>query len=299
MFLGEIQIICRGLALEKLLSFGVFSTKKPTSTLKKVLHQKIDTDMGLMILLSPAKTLDFSDQRADEFTQARLLDHTKELVDILKKKQAEDLMSLMSISEKLGTLNYERYQKFSTPFNEENAKQAILAFKGDVYTGLQAHELSEPELAYAQNHVRILSGLYGLLRPLDLMQAYRLEMGTKMETPQGSDLYEYWGAQLTKLLNEDLKASGNDVVLNLASKEYFSALQPDNIKAQLIEVDFRELRDGKYKFITYNAKKARGTMTRLIVQQQVETIDALKELNVDGYCYNEEASTEDKLFFSK
>jgi cytoplasmic iron level regulating protein YaaA (DUF328/UPF0246 family) len=255
--------------------------------------------MGLMVLLSPAKTLDFSDHRADEFTQPRLLKQSEELVGVLKKKQAEDLMSLMSISEKLGALNYERYQQFSTPFNEENAKQAILAFKGDVYTGLEAGQLSASDLAYAQNHVRILSGLYGLLRPLDLMQAYRLEMGTKLNNPKGKDLYEYWGGQLTDLLNEDLKASGNDTVLNLASKEYFSAVQPENVKANLIEVDFRELRDGKYKFITYNAKKARGTMTRLIVQQQVESLDALKELDVDGYRYNEAESTAEKLFFSK
>ncbi|HKK74875.1 MAG TPA: peroxide stress protein YaaA [Saprospiraceae bacterium] len=255
--------------------------------------------MGLMILLSPAKTLDFSDHRADEFTQPRLLDQSKELVGILKKKQAEDLMSLMNISEKLGTLNYERYQEFSTPFNEENAKQAILAFKGDVYTGLEAADLSESDLAYAQNHVRILSGLYGLLRPLDLMQAYRLEMGTKLDNPKGDDLYAYWGEQLTEMLNDDLEGSGNDRVLNLASKEYFSALQPDKLKAKLVEVDFRELRDGKYKFITYNAKKARGTMTKLIIQQQVETIDDLKELDVDGYRYNEDQSDENKLFFSK
>jgi cytoplasmic iron level regulating protein YaaA (DUF328/UPF0246 family) len=131
------------------------------------------------------------------------------------------------------------------------------------------------------------------------MQAYRLEMGTKLNNPKGADLYEYWGGQLTDQLNEDLKTSGNDIVLNLASKEYFSAIQSENIKAKLIEIDFRELRDGKYKFITYNAKKARGTMTKLIVQQQVESLEALKTLDVDGYRYNEAESSEDKLFFSK
>lgn len=255
--------------------------------------------MGLMILLSPAKTLDFSDHRADEFTQPRLLKQAEQLVQILKKKQTEDLMSLMSISEKLGTLNYDRFQQFSTPFNEENAKQAILAFKGDVYTGLEAEDLSETDLAYAQNHVRILSGLYGLLRPLDLMQPYRLEMGTKLDNPKGEDLYAFWSSQLTDLLNKDLKDSGAEQVLNLASKEYFSSLQPDQLQADLVEVDFRELRKGKYRFITYNAKKARGTMTKLIIQKQVESIEDLKELNVDGYQFNEKESTPQKLFFSK
>jgi cytoplasmic iron level regulating protein YaaA (DUF328/UPF0246 family) len=255
--------------------------------------------MGLMILLSPAKTLDFSDDRADEFTQPRLLEQSGELVGILRKKQADDLMALMSISEKLGVLNYERYQQFSTPFNEENAKQALLAFKGDVYTGLQADTFSGADLTYAQQHVRILSGLYGLLRPLDLIQPYRLEMGTQLENPRGKDLYAYWGAQLTELLNEDLAESGNDTIINLASKEYFSALQPTAIQGRLVEIDFREWRNGKYKFITFNAKKARGTMTRLIVQQQVETMEALKALDVDGYRYNEAESTAEKLFFSK
>jgi len=255
--------------------------------------------MGLMILLSPAKTLDFSDDRADEFTQPRLLEQSGELVGILRKKQAADLMALMSISEKLGALNYERYQQFSTPFNEENAKQALLAFKGDVYTGLQADTFSGADLTYAQQHVRILSGLYGLLRPLDLIQPYRLEMGTQLENPRGKDLYAFWGGQLTELLNEDLAQSGNDIIVNLASKEYFSALQPTAVKGRLVEIDFREWRNGKYKFITFNAKKARGTMTRLIVEQQVETIEALKALEVDGYRYNEAESTAEKLFFSK
>lgn len=255
--------------------------------------------MGLMVLLSPAKTLDFSDHRADQFTQPRFLNQSQKLVKILKKKQAEDLMDLMSISEKLGALNYERYQNFSAPFTEENAKQAILAFKGDVYTGLEALDLSESDLAYAQNHLRILSGLYGLLRPLDLMQPYRLEMGTKLANPKGGDLYAFWGNQLTKKLNEDLQESGNDWVVNLASKEYFSALQPEKIKGKVLEIDFRELRDGQYKFITFNAKKARGAMAKMIIQQQIDSIDDLKKLNVDGYQFNHEQSTEDKLFFSK
>lgn len=255
--------------------------------------------MGLMVLISPAKTLDFSDNRADDFTQPRFLQQSEQLVRLLKKKQAEDLMALMNISEKLGTLNYERYQNFSLPFNEENAKQSILAFKGDVYTGLEAADFTAADLAYAQDHLRILSGLYGMLRPLDLMQPYRLEMGTKLENPKGKDLYEFWRDQITTTLNEDLAASDNNIVINLASKEYFSVLQPEKIKAKVVEIDFRELRNGKYKFITFNAKKARGTMTKLIVQQQVESIEDLKKLEVDGYTYNEEQSTPEKLFFSK
>ena len=255
--------------------------------------------MGFMILLSPAKTLDFSDNRADHFTLPRMMSPTKELVSLLKKKQAADLMDLMHISENLGTLNYERYQHFSLPFNEENAKQAVLAFKGDVYTGLEASSLSPSELGYAQNHLRILSGLYGLLRPLDLMQAYRLEMGTKLENKRGKNLYEFWGDRITKLLNEDLAENASEAVLNLASKEYFSALQARKLKAPLIDVDFKEDRDGKLKVISFNAKKARGSMAGMIIRNQVETLEDLKQLEVDGYRFNEGISKPNHLIFTK
>lgn len=255
--------------------------------------------MGLMILLSPAKTLDFSDNRADHFTEPRLLPQTKKLVGILKKKQVADLMALMSISEKLGALNYDRYQDFTLPFNEENAKQAVLAFKGDVYTGLEAASFGETELNYAQEHLRILSGLYGLLRPLDLMQAYRLEMGTKLENKQGENLYEFWGNKITKLLNNDLVENNSKAVLNLASKEYFSALQPDQLKAPLIDIDFKEDRNGKLKIISFNAKKARGSMAGMIIRSQIDSVDGLKQLNVDGYQYNESLSKSDHLIFTK
>lgn len=255
--------------------------------------------MGLMILLSPAKTLDFSDNRADHFTEPRLLPQTKKLVRLLKKKQAADLMALMSISEKLGTLNYERYQSFTLPFTEENAKQAVLAFKGDVYTGLEAEAMNETDLAYAQNHLRILSGLYGLLRPLDLMQAYRLEMGTKLENKEGKNLYEFWGKTITNLLNKDLVANDSTAVLNLASKEYFSSLQPADLKVPLIDVDFKENRDGKLKIISFNAKKARGAMAGQIIRNQIENMEGLKEMEVDGYRFNDSISKSDHLIFTK
>lgn len=255
--------------------------------------------MGLMILLSPAKTLDFSDNRADQFTEPRLLTQTKKLVSLLKKKQAADLMALMSISEKLGILNYERYQNFTLPFTEENAKQAILAFKGDVYTGLEATSMNNADLMYAQDHLRILSGLYGLLRPLDLMQAYRLEMGTKMENKQGKNLYEFWGKSITKLLNKDLVENDSTAVLNLASKEYFSSLQPTDLAAPLIDVDFKENRNGKLKIISFNAKKARGTMAGMIIRDQIENLEDLKQLEVDGYRFNDSISKSDHLIFTK
>ena len=255
--------------------------------------------MGLIHLISPAKTLDFSDHRADIYTEPRLLTQTKRLVRILKKKNAADLMALMSISEKLGTLNFERYQNFSKDFNEENAKQAILAFKGDVYLGLEAESMNDQELNYAQDHLRILSGLYGLLRPLDLMQPYRLEMGTKLENKNGKDLYAFWGDDITKLLNRDLKENGCDTLVNLASKEYFKAINTKKLNARLVDIDFKENRDGVYKVISFNAKKARGTMSRLIIQNQIETVDGLKALEIDGYRYSEDLSSEDHLLFVK
>lgn len=261
--------------------------------------EKQQTVMGLMMLLSPAKTLDFSDNRANHFTEPRLIPSTKELVQLLQKKQTADLMALMSISEKLGTLNYERYQDFSFPFTEENAKQAILAFKGDVYTGLEAAAMSEADLHYAQDHLRILSGLYGLLRPLDLMQAYRLEMGTKLKNKRGKNLYEFWGATITELLNEDLVQNKTTAVLNLASREYFSAIQPKKLQAPLIDVDFKENRDGKLKIIAFNAKKARGAMANQVIRGQIDQIDDLRQLNVEGYQFEESVSTPDHLVFTK
>jgi hypothetical protein len=255
--------------------------------------------MGLMIILSPAKTLDFSDKRLDELSQPRLLNATQELVGVLKEKSLGDLMELMNISEKLGNENYERYQNFRTPFTDENAQQALIAFKGDVYLGLDADSFTSEDQDFAQDHLRILSGLYGLLRPYDLMQPYRLEMGTKLKTPKGKNLYEFWGQTITDLLNEDLKATGNEYLVNLASKEYAASLHRRQLKGTWIDIDFKENRNGKYRTIAFNAKKARGAMARQIIQRRIETPDQLKGLVVNDYVFNEEMSETNRLVFTK
>ena len=179
----------------------------------------------MIILLSPAKTLDFSPSEVKEFTTPRLLDKSQTLVNLLKKKSANSLKKLMGVSDNIAQLNVERFQNYARPFTLDNAKQSVLAFKGDVYTGLEAEGFGEEDLAFAQKHLRILSGLYGLLQPMDLMQPYRLEMGTKLKVSRKKNLYEFWDKKITQLINEDLAKSGTDVVINLASKEYFHAVK--------------------------------------------------------------------------
>lgn len=255
--------------------------------------------MAMLMLLSPAKTLDYSETAVKEYTQPRHLAQSTALVEVLKEKDESDLKSLMKISDKLAGLNATRYRQFSTPFNLENAKQALLAFKGDVYTGLNAEEFDEEERAFAQKHLRILSGLYGVLRPLDLMQPYRLEMGTRLQTEKGKNLYEFWGDEITETLNRDLADSQDGVVLNLASKEYFSAVKPQNLNARLLNVDFKEDRDGKLKVIAFNAKKARGEMARQIIKGKLESPEEIKALNVNGYLFHDDLSTGDHFVFVK
>jgi cytoplasmic iron level regulating protein YaaA (DUF328/UPF0246 family) len=255
--------------------------------------------MGMLVLLSPAKTLDFSETDITDFTQPRLLDQSEKLVGVLKKKRKTSLQKLMNISEQLADLNVKRYQHFETPFNAENAKQSLLAFKGDVYTGLEAETFDADDRAFAQKYIRILSGLYGVLRPLDLMQPYRLEMGTKLSTRRGKNLYEFWKDRITKLLNEDLAENGDDVVVNLASNEYFNSVQPKKLAAKVLKVDFKEDRNGTLRVISFNAKKARGIMASQIVRQRLETPESLKQLDVDGYLFRDDLSSEDHFVFVK
>lgn len=245
----------------------------------------------MLTLLSPAKSLNF-DPVETAATQPRLLDRSEQLVGTLRKKSAADLQELMSISENLATLNAERYRNFATPFTPENAKPAGLAFDGDVYTGLEANTFDEAEMDFAQDHIRILSGLYGVLRPRDLMQPYRLEMGTKLRQNGSKNLYEFWGDDITELLNQDLAASGDSTVLNLASKEYFKAVNPDRLAGPVLNIHFKEKRKGKYKVIAFNAKKARGRMAHLVVKERINTPEALKALVVNDYVFNPELSTE-------
>jgi len=256
-------------------------------------------DMGMLVLLSPAKTLDFSETDITDFTQPRLLDQSEKLVGVLRKKRKTSLKKLMNISDQLADLNVKRYQHFETPFNTDNAKQSLLAFKGDVYTGLEAETFDAEDRAFAQKYIRILSGLYGVLRPLDLMQPYRLEMGTKLSTRRGKNLYEFWKDRITKVLNEDLEGNGDDIVVNLASNEYFNSVQIKKLAGKVLKVDFKEDRDGTLRVISFNAKKARGVMASQIVRKRLETPESLKQLDVDGYLFRDDLSSDDHFVFVK
>ncbi len=253
----------------------------------------------MILLISPAKTLDFSETELTSHSTPRLLAESDKLVAVLKKKSARSLKKLMSVSDAIAELNVERYQNYETPFTLENAKQAVLAFKGDVYTGLQAETFDEADFEFAQKHLRILSGLYGVLTPLDLMQPYRLEMGTRLRNGRKKNLYEFWDKKITELINDDLAASGNNLVLNLASKEYFHAMKPDLLEGKLIHVHFKELRNGAYKVIGFNAKKARGTMARLIIKNRINKAESIKSLDVDDYRFNASLSDEQNMVFTK
>lgn len=246
----------------------------------------------MITLLSPAKTLDLDPVETSVHSVPRLMEETESLVSVLRKKSARQLKNLMKVSDNIAALNVERFQQFATPFTPQNAKPAALAFKGDVYLGLEAETFSEEELRFAQNHIRILSGLYGVLKPLDLMQAYRLEMGTPLKKGRKKNLYEFWDRRITDLINDDLNESGGDTIINLASKEYFHAVKPALLQGRLINIHFRENRKGQYKVISFNAKKARGRMAHLIVKERVTLAEDLKEFVVNDYVYNESLSTE-------
>lgn len=252
----------------------------------------------MLIVISPAKTLDFdTPTTARPASKPAMLKEAAQLVDTLRGYAPRDLVDLMGISDKLGELNAERYLSWQTPFTKKNAKQAVLAFKGDVYTGLEADRFSTADLTWAQAHLRILSGLYGLLRPLDLMQPYRLEMGTKLATAQGNSLYEFWGDKLSKAVNRQLTTLGSDVVVNLASNEYFKAINNDALKARIITPIFKDLKNGKYKIISFYAKKARGSMTAYIIRNQLQEASQLENFDVDGYRFSPQDSTLEQLVF--
>lgn len=257
-------------------------------------------DSGMLMVISPAKTLDFESPLATrQFTQPALLDESQRLIEIARRLTPAQIGSLMSISDKLALLNAERFNDWHPPFTPDNARQAILAFKGDVYTGLAAESLDKADFDFAQRHLRILSGLYGLLRPLDLMQAYRLEMGTRLENPAGKDLYAFWGEKLTTALNAALKDQDEEVLINLASDEYFKALQPKKINARIIKPVFLDEKNGKFKVISFYAKKARGLMSRYIIQQRLTDPAQLKQFDLDGYRFAAEESSEAEWVFKR
>ncbi|WP_179997831.1 peroxide stress protein YaaA [Acinetobacter sp. YH12239] len=254
----------------------------------------------MFALISPAKTLDYeSTLPTDEHTLPRLLDHSQQLIDVSRKLSASEIAKLMSVSEKIANLNVERFRDWQSDFDLSNARQAIFAFKGDVYTGLDAYSLTQADLEYAQCHLRMLSGLYGLLRPLDLMMPYRLEMGTKLANPRGHNLYEFWGDEITQLINQDLSEAKSDLLVNIASDEYYKSVKESKIEAEIIKPVFLDQKNGKYKVISFYAKKARGLMARYIIENKPNTVDDLKSFNTDGYYFDAESSLKGELIFKR
>lgn len=252
----------------------------------------------MLVVVSPAKNLDYeSSVPVNEFTQPGLLDDAAALAEECKDLSPAQLSSLMKISDKLAALNANRFAEFSVPFTANNARQALFAFNGDVYTGLDAHSLSEQDIAYAQQHLRILSGLYGVLRPLDLMQAYRLEMGTHLNNSRGKNLYEYWDGKITGVLNQALAEQGDNVLINLASNEYFKSVKKKALDGMIITPVFKDKKNGQYKIISFFAKKARGMMARYIIQNQVKDVAGLKAFDTAGYYFSEEQSSATELVF--
>lgn len=254
----------------------------------------------MLAIISPAKTLDF-ETKIDGFTfsQPELTTYSQQLIEICKQLSPAEVGSLMSISDKLAALNVARFTEWQVEHTEKNSKAAIFAFKGDVYTGLEAETLSQAEIEYAQSHLRMLSGLYGLLKPLDLMQPYRLEMGTKLANSQGKDLYAFWGNVITEHLQQAIDEQGDNILVNLASDEYFSAVKPSQLNAQIIKPVFLDEKNGKFKVISFYAKKARGMMVRFMLQTQPASVKQLKDFNYGGYWFDEEASTATELVFKR
>ncbi|MCE2496802.1 MAG: peroxide stress protein YaaA [Flavobacteriales bacterium] len=255
----------------------------------------------MLILLSPAKTLDYDTPVwTDVRTQPRLTDEATVLAERLKKKSAGQLRKLMSLSKDLAALNYERYQEWRYPFDESQARPALFAFKGDVYLGLGLHDhFEEEDVLYAQDHLRILSGLYGVLRPLDDMMPYRLEMGTKLKVGRPNNLYEYWGTKIAELLNEDLSEQQGKVVVNLASGEYWKAVDQKVLDAEVITPEFKDWKNGQFKVLSFFAKKARGMMAKYLVTQRIDSFDGLQNFEEEGYSFNPELSAPNRPVFTR
>ena len=252
----------------------------------------------MKILISPSKTLSFDSEVNCEFkSESRLIDETKILHKILLDYSSEDLKNLMSVSDKIAELNYNRFKNWEDPTSSENSRQAVYAFKGDVYSGLDADTIEEDKFDYLQNSLRILSGYYGLLRPFDQILPYRLEMGTKLENENGNNLYKFWGDKITNVLNEDLDE--DDIIVNLASDEYFKSINKDKIKSNVITPVFKEFKNGTYKVIAIYAKKARGLMSRFLIERKSTSIDDIKLFNVDGYSFDNNLSKDSQMVFTR
>ena len=254
----------------------------------------------MLFLLSPAKKLDYdSPLHIETHTQPMFVDQAAGLIKVLKTKTAEDISALMSLSPALSELNVQRYAHWKRSFTQANSRQAVLAFNGDVYEGLEAPTLSVAQLEWAQEHVVILSGLYGALRPLDLMQPYRLEMGTRLQTSKGRNLYDYWGSTIAAYLNERQEGEAAPLVINLASEEYFKAVDLKTLKARVVQCVFQDWKSGAWKVISFHAKRARGLMVRYAIENKVARAEDLRGFASEGYAFDAAASSEDKLVFRR
>lgn len=254
----------------------------------------------MLTVISPAKSLDYDTPPVtDEYTLPAQLTQSRKLARRLRELSSEDISRLMSVSDNIAELNRQRYRNWKTPFRPDNARQAIFAFKGDVYLGFDAYSMTEANIEFAQQNLRILSGLYGVLRPLDLMQPYRLEMGTRLSTEAGSNLYQFWDDRITKSLNAELRDSASKTLVNLASNEYFKSVKIPKLKAEVVTPQFKEYRKGEYRFIQFYAKKARGTMARFIVDERVTDPEGLKDFNREGYAFSPEMSEDNNWVFTR
>ena len=252
----------------------------------------------MLSIISPAKSLNFEKENKEiSHTLPILTDKSQQVVNVLNKLDLKQFMKLMSISENLAQLNVDRIANWKLPFTLKNSKQAVFAFTGDVYVGLNANEFTKDDLSYSQSSLRILSGLYGLLKPLDLIQAYRLEMGTKISVVNSKNLYDFWKEDITRTLNEDLKVHQHNYLLNLASNEYFKVIDKQKINADIINPVFKNYKNGEYKVISFFAKKARGLMAAYQIKNKVKTLDDIKSFNSDGYYFSPEMSENNSLVF--
>jgi cytoplasmic iron level regulating protein YaaA (DUF328/UPF0246 family) len=253
----------------------------------------------MLIVISPAKNVDFkSPAPFTEYTQPQFVNLSKILIKRLREIPAPDLAKLFNVNPAIAQLNVDRYKSWKLPFSPENAKQAVYAFNGEVYNGLKAKTLSSDDILYAQNHLRILSGLYGVLRPLDLIQPYRLEMGIPLDTADADNLYQFWGDKISKTVVKAVKESGGEqVLINLASHEYFKSVNRKQLKIRVIDIEFNEMKDGKFKPIIVYTKKARGMMTRFVVENRISQAEDLKAFDAEGYAYAEDLSEPNKWVF--
>lgn len=251
----------------------------------------------MLVVISPAKKLSVEGKKPDWFTAPQFIEHSEKLIKELRKYSPKKLQQLMSISDDLAQLNVERYQQWNANHDAENTKQALFTFTGEVYAGLNATSFKKNELEYAQQHLRILSGLYGILKPMDAIQAYRLEMGTKLKIGRKSNLYEFWGDTIVNEINNTLKANNDKVLVNLASNEYFKAVNKKKLVTPIITPVFKDFSNGQYKTVMVYAKKARGAMAAFIMKNKIKTIEELTAFDTDGYLFNEEISSPKELVF--